>query len=131
MKKKKKKWDKVFCFWDNCTWIGCVQLSLLTRWCLSSTANVLTNSLTILCITKEPFSNATTCTVINKYNKGAVIQIATLFRPIFLVVCLRILWNTAFQTFIWLCFSEPVFPEIHQHWGSLFFWQMFKIWYRF
>ena len=31
---------------------------------------------------KETSSNATTFTVINKYWKGAVIQIATVFRPI-------------------------------------------------
>ena len=40
---------------------------------------------------KETFSNATTFKVINKYCKGAVIQIATMFRPIFLVVFLRVL----------------------------------------
>ena len=40
---------------------------------------------------KETFSSATTFTVINKYSKGAAIQIATVFRPICLVVCLRVL----------------------------------------
>ena len=39
----------------------------------------------------ETFSNATTFTVINKYWKGAAIQIATVFRHICLVVCLRLL----------------------------------------
>ena len=37
---------------------------------------------------KETFSNKTTFTVINKYWKSAVIQIATVFRPICRVVCL-------------------------------------------
>ena len=45
---------------------------------------------------KETFSSATTFTVINKSSKGAVIHIATLFRPIFLVLCLRVLKNIAF-----------------------------------
>ena len=38
-----KNWEKVFCFWDNCIWIGIVKLSLLrTRYFLSA-ANVLTS----------------------------------------------------------------------------------------
>ena len=37
---------------------------------------------------KETFSIAATFTVINKYCKGTVIQIATVFRPISRVVCL-------------------------------------------
>ena len=40
---------------------------------------------------KETFSNATTFTVPIKYFKGAIIQIAIVLRPIFLVVCLRLL----------------------------------------
>ena len=30
-KKKGKNGEKVFCFWDNCIWIGDVKLSLLNR----------------------------------------------------------------------------------------------------
>ena len=40
---------------------------------------------------KETFSNATTFTVLNKYFKGSAIQIPTVFGPISLVVCLRVL----------------------------------------
>ena len=40
---------------------------------------------------KETFSNPTTFTVIHKYCKGAVTQIAKVARTIFLVVCLRVL----------------------------------------
>ena len=44
------------------------------------------------CVTlKKNFSNTTTFTVINKYFKGAVIQIATVFRPIFGVASVRVL----------------------------------------
>ena len=43
-----KNWEKVFCFWDNSIWIGCVKLSLLRGEYLSSAVNVLTNSLNIL-----------------------------------------------------------------------------------
>ena len=40
---------------------------------------------------KDTFSNETTFTVINKNFKGAVIQIATVFRYISHIVCLRVL----------------------------------------
>ena len=43
-----KNSEKVFCFWDNSIWIGCVKLSLLTGEYLSSAVNVLTNSFEIL-----------------------------------------------------------------------------------
>ena len=54
---------------------------------------------------KETFSHATPFTVINKYWKSAVLQIATVFWSISRVVCLGVLWNTAFQTFISTYFS--------------------------
>ena len=39
-----KIWEKVFCFWDNCIWIGIVKLSLLRTGYFSLAANVLTSS---------------------------------------------------------------------------------------
>ena len=40
---------------------------------------------------KETFSNEITFAVINNYGKGAVIQIATVFRPIYHFVCQKVL----------------------------------------
>ena len=71
-KKKKKKSEKLFCFWDSCIWRCwnklchkrillissqwcCDELCLLTREYLSSAGNVLTNSHNILYITKRDF----------------------------------------------------------------------------
>ena len=54
-KKNKENGEKVFSFWDNCFWIGCVNFSLLRREYLSSAVNVLTNSLKVLYITKGGF----------------------------------------------------------------------------
>ena len=45
---------------------------------------------------KETFSDATTLRVIDKFCKGAAIQIGTLFPPISRVLCLRVLPNMAF-----------------------------------
>ena len=43
-----KSLEKVFCFWDNSIWIGCVKLCLLRREYLSSAVNMWTNSFEIL-----------------------------------------------------------------------------------
>ena len=45
---------------------------------------------------KETFWNAFTLKVINNFGKIAFIQIGTIFWPICHVLCLRVLWNTAF-----------------------------------
>ena len=67
----------------------------------------------------ETFSNSITFAVTNKYGKGAVAQISTVFVSVY---------NVAFQivfrngTFIYLTrFSESVTSKIHQPWGSSFF----------
>ena len=44
---------KICCFWDKCIWIGSLRFSLLRREYLSSTVNVLINSLKILHVTKR------------------------------------------------------------------------------
>ena len=51
-----KNWEKVFCFWNNSIWIGCVILSLLRRKHLLSTVNVLASSLKTLHSTTIDFS---------------------------------------------------------------------------
>ena len=76
---------------------------------------------------KEKFPNVITPRVINKYCKGAVVQIGKLFRPICHVVCRRILGNTTFYTLIFPRFSELVIPETHQLWGSCFFGNCLEI----
>ena len=67
---------------------------------------------------KETFSSGNIFTVINKSCKGAVTHIATFFRPICLLLCLRVLCSTAF------------FPEYISYEGHLF-WNMFKVYHRF
>ena len=47
--------EKVFCFWDNCIWIGIVKLSPLGTGNFSLPANVLTSSLKIFHVNKKDF----------------------------------------------------------------------------
>ena len=50
-----KNWEKVFCFWDNCIWIGIVKLRLLRTAYLSSASNVLTSCTNILYVNMRHF----------------------------------------------------------------------------
>ena len=55
--KEKKKWEKVFRFWDNYIWNCCNKLPLLRREYLSWAVNGLTNSSKILHINQLDFFN--------------------------------------------------------------------------
>ena len=50
-----KSWEKVFCFWYNCIWIGIVKLSLLRTGYFSLAANGLTSSPKIWHVNKWDF----------------------------------------------------------------------------
>ena len=54
-KNLEKYWEQKIFFWDNCIWIGCVNLSLLSKIYLWPTVNVLRNGPRILHITKRGF----------------------------------------------------------------------------
>ena len=89
-----KNWAKVFCFWDNCIWIGIVKLSLLWTGYFSSTGNALTTSTKTWHVkNRDVFSNSNDLAVINLSPKDAVIQISTVARHFYRVPCWRILWN--------------------------------------
>ena len=47
--------EKVFCYWDNCIWIGCLKFSRLSREYLSSAVNMLRNIPKTLYSTKRYF----------------------------------------------------------------------------
>ena len=76
---RKKILKKMFCFWGKCLWIVCIELSLLIREYSSSAVNVLTKSLKTFHVTKSDFSNSITFTMINQYDKGALIKIEPVF----------------------------------------------------
>ena len=50
-----RSWEKVFCFWDNCIWIGIIKLSLLRTKYFSSADIVLTWNPKILYVNKRNF----------------------------------------------------------------------------
>ena len=89
---RQKIGEMFFCFWDNYIWRCSNKLSLLRREDLSLAVNVLTNSAKILHLTKEDFFQ----TVVNKYGKGVLVQISTVFRPVYDVICRWVLQNLTF-----------------------------------
>ena len=48
-----ENWEKIFCFWNNCIWIGIDKVSLLRTGNFSSAANVLTSSQKIFHVNKR------------------------------------------------------------------------------
>ena len=93
---QRKIQKKFFCFSDNCISSGFLNLSLLRREYVSLKVNVLTNSPEILHITMSDFSNSIAFTVINKDAKGAVVEVSTVFGPIYHVACGRVFLNWTF-----------------------------------
>ena len=117
-KNAEKKRKKVFCFLDNCIWIGSVKLSLLRREYLPFAVNVLTNSPEILHITKRNYSIF--FTRISKYDKCAVVQISTVFGTVYHVACRRVCWSETFWTFSNHVFRIPWLQKYMGYEGHLF-----------
>ena len=103
-KNVEKNCEKIFCFWDNCFWIGIVKLSLLRRGYFSLRVQdtfhrqpmrykaVPRFGMSI----RETFFNSFDFAVINEYDKSAVMQIWTMLRHVYHVACRRVLWNGTF-----------------------------------
>ena len=81
----KKNCEKPFSLSDNSISIGSVNLSLLRIEYLSLAVNV---SIIFL---RGTLSNSIAFSVINKYSKGAVVAISTLFELVYDVACRRLL----------------------------------------
>ena len=88
-----KIWEKVFCFWDNCIWIGIVKLSLLRTGYISSAANVLAGRVKSFHVNKRDFFQLNWLGGDNEYDKGDVMQISTVLGHVYHVDCRRVLWK--------------------------------------
>ena len=79
-----------------------------------------------LCVSlTQTFSDWFVLTVINKYSKGDVLELSTVFWPVY--PYRSVLWNGTFQTFISPRFSDAVSSKIHQLQGPSFFWKCWKL----
>ena len=86
----------MFCFWDQCVWIVCIQLSVLIREYLSSAVHVLRKRLKNFHVSKSHFCNSITFTVITQDDKGALINIESVLRLAYHVAYRGVLSNGSF-----------------------------------
>ena len=96
-----KNSENIFCFWDNCIWIGIIKFSLLRTGYFSSAANCYQAFPECGLSITETFSNSTDLAVINQYSKNVLMKISTLLWHVYHVACWRVVWNEPFKTFIW------------------------------
>ena len=86
----------MFCFWEKCIWIVYLHLSLLIREYFSLAVNELRKSLKNFHVSKSDFSNSITFRVTNQDDKGALIKIESVFKPVYHVPCQEVLSNGSF-----------------------------------
>ena len=86
----------MFCFRDKCIRIVCIDLSLLIREYFSPVVNVLRKGVKNFHVSKSDFCNSITFTVITQDDKGALIKIESVFRPVYHVACRGVLSNGTF-----------------------------------
>ena len=73
------------------------------------------------------FSNSKSSTLINKYLKGAVVQISVVFGAAYNVSSRRVFSHRTFQKFIKPRLLQSLISEIHKLWGSPFFSKCSKL----
>ena len=95
-KNAEKNSEKMICFRDNYIWIVFIHLSLLVSERLSTSVNVLRKGVKNFHVSKSDFCNSSTFTVITQDDKGAVIKIESVFRPVYHVTCREVLSNGSF-----------------------------------
>ena len=111
----------VFCFWDNCIWIGIVKLSLLRTGYLPSTRNVLIRSTKIYNVNKRIFFEH------NFFESDQWIRSRYCDEDLSSVwarlpCCLsKVPLKRAFLDIYLTTFSESAISEIRKLWGSSFF----------
>ena len=86
----------MICFLDKCIWIVRILLSLLIREYLSSAVSVLRRGVKNFHVCKSNFFNSITSIVITEDDKGGLIKIESVFRPVFHVACREVLSNGSF-----------------------------------
>ena len=114
----------MFCFRDNCIWIGCLKLSLLSRENLSSALNMLTNSLRNLDISKRDFFSTQFPW---QWSINMLKVLPFRFQQCLVTFRMLILKGSSkrglFRDLFLARFSEPVISEIQQLWHWSFLWK--------
>ena len=118
-RKWKKKSENIFRFWDNCIWKFCYKLYLVRKEYLLSAVSWLKNSPKILHIPQRDFSTWNAFTGINKFGKGAVVEIWTVIRRGYHVTYPRVLWKRTFRHLSNQVFRTPQVLKFISYEGHL------------
>ena len=86
----------MFYFWDKHVWIVCIRLSVLIREYWSKEVNVLIKGVKDFHVSKTDICNSIIFKVITQDDKGALIKIESVFRPVYHVACREVLSNGTF-----------------------------------
>ena len=82
-----KKWEKLFSFLDNCSWIGCGKFSLLQTQDLSLAFDVLANAIKILDTERRTFSNSIIVKMMKQFDEIAAVQFLGVFNMLAVEGC--------------------------------------------
>ena len=74
--------EKMFCFLDNSSWIGCCKFSPLRKENLSLAVIVLTNNPRFQISLRETFCNSISSRVVEKFDKSVVLQISPVIETV-------------------------------------------------
>ena len=96
LKNAAKNYGEIFCYLDNCIWIGIVKLSLFRTGYFSSAANVLRSPPKILHVNKSNFYSSIDLVAISEYDESAVTQISKVIGNVYHAAFRRVLWNVSF-----------------------------------
>ena len=94
--KAAKNWEKYFCFWDNCIWIGIVKRSLLRTGYFSSATNVLTSRPKILHVNMRYFFQLSLLNIFPLLPQMCCDEDFKTSWARLPCACRRILWNETF-----------------------------------
>ena len=122
-----KKWEKLFSFLDNCSWIGSGKFFLLQTEYLSLAFDVLTNAIKILDTERRTFSNSIFVKMMKQFDEIAAVQFLGVFNMLAVEGCseTEIFRHSTNDVFCSLKFQKYITYE------SRLFFNMFKIWCRF
>ena len=123
--------ENVFCFWDNCIWIGILKLSPWRTRYFSSEANVLTSSPKILHVNKRDFFLLSFLGGDRQICKRVCgVDFNSAWESLPCCLSKGPLKRDFFDIYL-TTFWESVISQIQKLWGSSFLKKMFKIEHKF
>ena len=129
-KNAQKNPEKIFCFWDKCIWIICIQLSVLIREYLSSAVNVLKKRLKNFTSLRVTFATPLPSQWSLKMRKALWLILNQCFGPLTMLPVKGFSQTGPFRHLSKHFFGWLVISEIHKLWAASSFqnvWNLIQI----